>query len=80
MRMLDLEKESTSLKKVEWDEETNQLFVTFQRTNERYVYSNVTQGIADGLWDAPSRGAYFYAVIKIQPDLHPYQKIGEDKT
>jgi len=61
--MIEKEVVSSQIKKVAYDEEKNELFVTFN-TGSKYKYSNVSRSDFDALISAESIGSHFGKNIK----------------
>jgi len=61
--MIEKEVVSSQIKKVAYDEENKELFVTFN-TGSKYKYSNVTKELFLQLIRAESIGAFFGKKIK----------------
>ncbi len=63
-------KASSHLQGVSYDEETQELVVTFKSSS--YIYSGVSQSVANGFRDAPSAGGYLDTNIK---GVYQYKKL-----
>ena len=72
--MIEQEVVSSQIKKVGYDEEKKELFVTFN-TGKKYKYSNVDKELFNDLIEAESIGKFFGAVIKSFPHIHHYELI-----
>ncbi len=63
-------KSSSHLQSVSYDEETQELVVSFPKGS--YLYSGVSQSVANGFRDAPSPGGYLDTNIK---GVYQYRKL-----
>jgi len=72
--MIEQEVVSSQIKKVGYDEEKKELFVTFN-TGKKYKYSNVPMALFLVLMSSESIGRCFGEKIKNKPDEHPYELI-----
>lgn len=56
---------SSNLSKVEYDESTSRLYVTFKTSKSgKYVYENVPSSVFEALKESESKGKFFIANIK----------------
>jgi len=66
---------STAIKKIKYDPQTKELYVTFQGSNKRYWYPRVPKEKVEELMEAPSKGEYFMKNIHDQYSVN-YQLHG----
>lgn len=55
---------SDMISEVGWDDETEELTVTFKKNGKKAAYKGFDEGIADSLAHAPSVGSMFLSDIK----------------
>lgn len=60
----DIPVSSSLISKIQYDPETQTLFVTFRKGGSRWVYRAVPQDTADSLAGAESVGSYFINNIR----------------
>jgi hypothetical protein len=63
---------STAIQRIDYDEQTRELFVTFVPTGKTYVYFGVPQDVFDDFRNAPSRGQFFNFYIR---DRYVYREV-----
>ena len=66
---------STAIRHVSYDSAKAELIVTFV-TGRRYLYANVPPEIFTAFGEAPSKGAYFNAVIR---DTFAYRELERER-
>jgi hypothetical protein len=68
---------STAIGKIEYDEATHRLFVTFVATGRRYVYFDVPEDEAAAFRRAFSKGTWFNTHIR---DRYAHELVGDPKA
>ena len=57
---------SSNIKAIRYDRLHKFLYVRFLKQNRLYVYYDVSQRMAESLFNAPSIGKYFYRYIRLK--------------
>lgn len=70
---------STAIKKLKYNPKTQELYVTFQGSNKKYLYPRVPKEKIEELMEAPSKGEYFLKNIHDQYSVN-YQLHGNHNS